>query len=126
MPAYNYSNKHGIVGTQGKTLPAKDNFTKCSIVTTLKAPCQPRLISKLVEWLSHRIATCHLGSSMVWSALPPTTVQLGTVLMHSDTAHMPQPTMYSPVANLQQVAKLACIMLRNVTPGWIRTPRPML
>ena len=36
--------------------------------------------------------------------------------MHSHTAHMPQPTMYSTVANLQQVAKLACIMLRNVTP----------
>ena len=44
------------------------------------------------------------------------------VLMNSHTAHMPQPTMCSPVANSQQVAKLACIMLRNVTPGWIRTP----
>ena len=58
---------------------------------------------------------------MVWSALPATGVQLGTVLMHSHTAHMPQPTMCSPVANSQQVAKLACIMLRIVTPGWIRT-----
>ena len=64
--------------------------------------------------------------SMVWSALPATSVRLGTVLMHSHTAHMPQPTMCSPVANLQQVAKLACIMLRNDTPGWIRTPRPWL
>ena len=59
---------------------------------------------------------------MVWSALPATNVQLGTVMMHSHTAHMPQPTMCSPVANSQQVAKLACIMLRNVTSGWIRTP----
>jgi hypothetical protein len=58
---------------------------------------------------------------MVWSALPATGVQLRTVLMHSHTAHMPQPTMCSPVANSQQVAKLACIMLRNVTPGWIQT-----
>ena len=59
---------------------------------------------------------------MVWSALPATGVQLRTDLMHSHTAHMLQPTMCSPVANLHQVAKLACIMLRNVTPGWIRTP----
>ena len=58
---------------------------------------------------------------MVWSALPATGVQLRTVLTHSHTAHMPQPTMCSPVANSQQVAKLACIMLRNVTPGWIQT-----
>ena len=34
---------------------------------------------------------------------------------------MQQLTMCIPVANSQQVAKLACIMLRIVTPGWIRT-----
>ena len=59
------------------------------------------------------------AKSMVWSALPATGVQLRTVLTHSQTAHMPQATMCSPVAKSQQVAKLACIMLRNVTPGWI-------
>ena len=53
---------------------------------------------------------------MVWSALPATGVQLRTVLMHSHTAHMPQPTMYSPVANSQQVAKLTRVR-ENVTVG---------
>ena len=60
--------------------------------------------------------------SMVWSVLPANSVRQGMVLMHSHTAHMPQPTMCSPVVNSQQVAKLACIMLRNVTPRWIQTP----
>ena len=51
---------------------------------------------------------------MVWSALPATGVQLRTVLMHSHTAHMPQSMMCSLVVNSQKVAKLACIMLKNV------------
>ena len=40
-----------------------------------------------------------LEKPMVWSGLPSTSVQLGKVLMHSHAAHMPQPTMCSPVAN---------------------------
>ena len=58
--------------------------------------------------------------SIVWSALPATSVQLRTVLIYSHTSHMPQPTLCSPVANSQQVAKLGCIKLRNVTPWLIR------